>query len=551
MREALPSLVALACFAPALIASDFIRDDVYFIERNPLLGSLRGLAELWTTGYCEAVYGAAALVSEYRPVLMLSYFLDTWLLGMRPGPLHATNFLLHAANAWLLRRLLTRWLDGRAAWIAALFFAVMPVHAEAVAGLVNRSELLATCFSLSAWLLLGDAQPRARQAVLGVAAFGVGLLSKESAIAFPAILAIDDWCSGRLPPSGRRRWVWAGMAAVTLAYLGVRAWLLPEPFKGGVPYFEGQGPLARLLTVARFWGVWYVVPAAVGAPIAYDFARPWVADSTAADALAWLCLLGWAALALAGCRALKARRSWGVWCWVPFLWLAPTSHVFFELDTLGAQRLFYFPSIAVAVALAWLLGRRAGAAWSAVLAAWLVGLAGQSVRAAGDWTSNLRYYEAAVRRNPVSAGARLGLGAALLARGRRAEAASQFEHAARLKPGDWGPHYNLGKLLWEEGRRDEGRRLLERAAALEAGAADVWSQLALDAEARGDRKAAARHYRRALKARPRDKVARYNLGLLYWNSGRRELARRELGEFLELYPRDPDADTVRALLGSR
>ena len=80
----------------------------------------------------------------YRPVQALTYLLDYHLWGLTPAGFHLTSVLLHAGTAMLLYRLggsLLR--DARAALVAALLFAVHPIHTEAVTYIAGRSDPLA------------------------------------------------------------------------------------------------------------------------------------------------------------------------------------------------------------------------------------------------------------------------------------------------------------------------------------------------------------------------------------------------------------------------
>src|SRR2546427_560164 len=88
--------------------------------------------------------------SLYRPLTMVSYGLNA-LLGPDPLSYHLVNVALHALAAFAafsLARSLLR--STPAAGVAALLFAVHPVHTEPVANIAGRSEVLAGLFSLLA-----------------------------------------------------------------------------------------------------------------------------------------------------------------------------------------------------------------------------------------------------------------------------------------------------------------------------------------------------------------------------------------------------------------
>ena len=115
--------------------------------------------------------------------------LDLWWL-------HATNIGLHSTASlvvlWTARSVLG--VSSVVSVAAALLFASHPVHAEAVAGLVGRAEILCTIFYCGG---LGMYEKSRRQPLCLVVVFLMGaaaLLSKEIGVTLPlACLWMDLW----------------------------------------------------------------------------------------------------------------------------------------------------------------------------------------------------------------------------------------------------------------------------------------------------------------------------------------------------------------------
>lgn len=555
-RWAPRALIALACLAaygPSLGTTEFFHDDQALIAENPLLrGGLRAAPRLLLTGYWEAVRGQAATVQEYRPVLMLSFLAQAMTTGISAPAMHAANLLLHALACLLLYEILGR-KKVRGAFWGALLYAVLPVHAEAVSMLTGRSELLCAVLLLSSWLLL-DPPPGSRGPALpaGACLYSLALLTKESGLLFPLLLALSDWTfRGQRPWAPERRGVHAALWSLSAAYLLLRGLLLTRLMHGGVPYFT-SAPLVKALTLSRFWALHYLWPSLSGQGLCSDFSRPLIPDSSPGAAAAWACL---AALALALSAGLfflfRRRAAWAFWLLGPLLFLLPTSHALFALDRIGAERFLYLPTIGLAAGLGWLLGRLGekqpllGRAAAAGLSAWyLLGC----WKANEAYASSLAYYQAAADCNPVSARARSALGVSLLSQGRPEQGKAQLLKALELDPALSAAHYNLARLAWENRDLARAEALLRRALDLDPRLADAWALLGNVHEARGELGEADSCLGRALAIWPWHPVAHFNLGRI-------KLMRAEAGgalfhftRFLELAPDDPEAGAVAELV---
>ncbi|MBD3370448.1 hypothetical protein GF402_08825 [Candidatus Fermentibacteria bacterium] len=134
-----------------------------------------------------------------RPLTGLSFLLDHAVWGLRPFGYHLTNVLLHAAACVLLAVVLRRFLTwceylraSGTALVAAVLFAVLPAHSEAVGWISGRTDLLAAALGLAATVFLLDLvrRPSWSKGLLFVLLASACLLSKESAAAFPVIWVI-------------------------------------------------------------------------------------------------------------------------------------------------------------------------------------------------------------------------------------------------------------------------------------------------------------------------------------------------------------------------
>jgi len=108
-------------------------------------------------------------------------------------------------------------------------------------------------------------------------------------------------------------------------------------------------------------------------------------------------------------------------------------------------------------------------------------------------------------------------GTAAFEDGKWDEAVQSFDAAAKKHPRDARAQYNRGLALHKAGKNDEARQAFERAKELDTDgklAAKIHYNLGNVSVAQGDKRAAVKEYRQALRANPDDALARHNLEVL-------------------------------------
>lgn len=545
-RSFILTAACLAVYASTLGIGEFFHDDQIIIADNPLLRlGWRAALELFKTGYWEATQGVAgASVHYYRPVLMLTFWLQVMTTGFWAPAMHAVNLILHVCVVLLLRHQLLKRLPPQAAEAAVLFYALSPVHTEAVSSLTGRSEILAALSVLWAWRLFEDGRFRG-----GLAIFFLGLLTKETVFLFPAFFALSDWVfHGRKPWQRERLGLYFSMGFCLAAVLVVRGGLLPKVLAGGIPYFDSR--LTAALTVSRFALGHYLIPSLTGWGQCSDYVRPLIADASWNESSAWFSLAAAAILLGGGAwRALSRRSPWGFWISGSALFLLPGSHLIFPLDTIGAERFLYLPLIGLSAAV--------GAAYQRLAArrplmARCLGLAGLlwigSASAARNqiYRSRRAYYEAAVSCNPVSARAWSALGATLLLEGDRLGGEACLKRAVGLDSTYPSAHYNLARLAYEDGDWAQAEKHAREALIHAPRNTDALILSALVAERDGRLEQMGRRLEEALAAFPEHPLALYNLGRYWMMKRQQNMAAVYFARYLKKVPQDRD---VAALLG--
>lgn len=472
----------LLCAAVAALAylntlgHQFTYDDHVAIEGNPLIRDLRLLPRLVTTGYWDAIPGAAADTDRlYRPVTVASYALNYAVHGLSPRGYHAVNVALHAAASALTVPLLTALgAPGWGAGAAGLLFALHPVHSEAVASVVGRAELLAALWLLVAWRL--SLMPGPRAGALALGAYALALLSKENAVSL-LLLYPGAQLVLRRP---LRRGLLAGLVAVTAAAVLLRYLVLgtlhqPPPARLN-PLVAADGP-TQVLTALHILGLYLTrlfFPLTLSADYSYD-AIPLVRGLSPAPLLP---VLVWSGLLAVAC-----------WRWRGLAWLAvlliaapllPVSNLVFVIGTPMAERFLYLPVLGLALLIAAGLTRVPPRAAMAGLLLLALLYAGRTVRRNQDWHDDFSLWRATVQTSPRSALAHLGLGMAYLGRDQPREALREVERALEIMP------------RW----------------------ADARNSLGVIRDRLGDRAGAIQAFEQALQEDPRHPLARQNLQTL-------------------------------------
>ncbi len=401
-----------------------------------------------------------------RPLTWLTFWIHLRIAGSEPWSWHAVNVTLHAASTLFAWRALGRLMPPRAAFIAALVFAVHPVQSETVCYVFARATLLMTALCLLAldrWL--------AGRRWQAVAWFGLALLAKEECAAFPVALAMLQLA--RAPV--------AAMLAMSLAAGARVTWIASATPGSGAGAQSGISPFDYL--------------AAQGAAIAH-YARmivaPWgfsVEPEAAGGALLWLPV---AALAVWGLRRWSADRA-GFWLALALVVLLPSSSVFAAADVVAYRRM-YLPMVFVAAAAGLALSR----VRTPIVAVLAVALAALSVQRAFVWRSERALWSEAVAASPANVRPRIHLARAVSP----AEALPILEEARRLAPDDPGVAAELGRVLLESGNAAGALGEFGRAAALEPANARAWFNRGVALLALGDAEAAKGDFARALALDP-------------------------------------------------
>ncbi len=523
------------------LTGDFTYDDKAIIRDDPRIQSWKRLPEIFTTHYFG---GPLNTGTAYRPVDLLSLAANYAIHGKSTFGYHLTNLALHAANVLLLFLLLRRRFGEEVAGGAALLFAVMPVHVEAVTSLVGRAELLSAFFCLLA--LLAALRAKRSPSVLAYAAACLGYLlaifSKESAVVLPGLLLLYEMAEGE---GGFLRRLVRELRAHPLFYLGfvlplaamfavrfaVLKGLLMSKFAG---VFELENPLVTLRALPRVGNAAALLLRQIGRTVLPIY--------LSADESAWQLpilrprdiLFGLSLLAVAGLLAAGAflfrRRPRAAFGILFFLLAAlPTANALFVTGTIFAERLMYLPSAGLALVLSSVLTGREGSfrgnrRAASALAAVALAYGARTVVRNSVWQSDDALFANLIATSPRSAKAHYDYAYMAAERKRNRAAYRQYRIATEIYASYYDAWAGRGRLAGELGDLREAVAGSRRSTEIFSTYENGWYTLAVSAERRGDFALADRAYRDGERNCPKSYPLAYHRAAFLWRTGRFEEA---------------------------
>jgi tetratricopeptide (TPR) repeat protein len=254
-------LVTFVLYSGSL-SFEFVWDDWPQIVNSPIIRTWSNLPRAFTS---DLWYHVARHQVYYRPLFVAWSMLNYTLFGLRPWGWHLGAVVLHvgavAAVFWLALKLR---LEYWTAALAALIFALHPIHIEPVTWVSAASDTMVTIFAalaFAAFLNGRDAgrnpeeekkKKRTAWSVASLALLACALLTKEMAVIFSALVGIYAWLNPAEKKSSPLRRILGAVieavpyAVVTLAYALLRRHALLQS-TGQLNPTHGMMDVARTL----------------------------------------------------------------------------------------------------------------------------------------------------------------------------------------------------------------------------------------------------------------------------------------------------------------
>jgi len=163
----------------------FLDDEIWLIGQQAHLRSIKNVFKLLITIDFSGVY--------YRPMIALSFLIDSKFAQYYPYTFRITNILLHLFNSCLVLVLLKQFrFKSKAALSFSLIFAVHPALVQTIAWIPGRTNSLLCVFVLTAMIsfMMYLNKSNSKSLMLHFISFFFALLTKETALVLPVIFTI-------------------------------------------------------------------------------------------------------------------------------------------------------------------------------------------------------------------------------------------------------------------------------------------------------------------------------------------------------------------------
>ena len=192
-----PELLISLCLVIAILAAywqvrsfDFILfDDAEYVIQNPHIKD--GLT------YDNLIWAiTSTYAANWHPLTWVSHMFDISMYGMDAGHHHITNVILHIINSLLLFIILKQMTgDLGSSSFAAALFALHPLHAESVAWIAERKDVLCTLFAMLTLFTYIRYLKRLERKwyLLALLCYIAGLMAKPMLVTLPFLMLLLDY----------------------------------------------------------------------------------------------------------------------------------------------------------------------------------------------------------------------------------------------------------------------------------------------------------------------------------------------------------------------
>jgi len=520
------ALIAFGVYFNTLF-NGFVDDDGAQVLRNPWITDIKHLPDMFSKSVWSFLKSDVS--NYYRPMMHVTYMINYHIFGLQAWGFHLVNVLFHMGNSVLAFLLIERLLGSSylvehtstflsPPFIAAVLFAVHPIHTEAVAWVAALPESAFTFFCLLSFyfFILSKERVGVRHAA-SVIIFFVALLFKETAVTLPIILLIYDLVlRGNRRVASHHLKIYAPYVAAAAIYFIMRYRVL----SGLLAPLKEQTGISSYQLVINVLPLFKEYLEKMLLPLNLNFWHPFhpIASLFTVDGTVSLIVV----LLFVCCAAvaLKKNRIAFLALVIILVPLLPAFYIAGLPKKPFAERYLYFPSFGfvmlAALLFSWLLAKyRKGIGIFLMFVTIAALYSAGTISRNAIWKDDYVLLSDTVKRAPDAAIPRYNLAIAMMNdRGEVDDAIEQFGLLIKKHPHDVQVaqfHAAFGHALLMKNRLDEAIGELKLAFSLDPNIREAYLDLGVALRQKGMVKEAIAHYETALRIDPDYAEAHFNL----------------------------------------
>ncbi|HMQ97963.1 MAG TPA: tetratricopeptide repeat protein [Ignavibacteria bacterium] len=518
-------------------------DDEEMVVNNPAVKSLsvQNILSQFTTFHH----------SHYHPLVNISYAIEYRFAGLNPFVYHLTNLLFHLMNSILVYLILLRLSKNNfIAALAAILFAVHPLHTESVAWITERKDMLYSFFFLLAVLFYqtGRESKTKKQEVYVYLFFILSCLSKASAVTLPVVLLLVDYFNEKkLTAKDIKEKIPLFVISLLFGIINIMA-QYEKPLSGSLIEIPQFDILSRILIVFYNY-TFYLYKAFL--PFNLSAFYPYPDPSVSA-----LPVVFWAAPLVTGLIIYLVYLSRKLGAVILFGMLFYTLTIFPVLQivpvgrAITADRFAYLPLLGVLLVFSYLLhllyenilkSPAAKKVLLGLIAVLVIGLAYLTRNQNMIWESSMTLYSDMVKKFPENSVGYNNRGTLFLKENRYNEAESDFSNALKYNNRYAAAYNNMGLLLNGRTKYDNAIEYFSKAVELNNNYAEAYFNMGLTYFNKSETDKAIEYYKKAISIDPGFAVAYNNLGKAY---GLKEQNQEAITNFSKAIELDPEYSTA-------
>ena len=407
------------------LGNGYVLDDVMVLKDNLFVKKgISAIPELLSTPHMR---GYLIIPNDlYRPLSLVMFAIEYSLFGPNPFWNHLFSILTFAGCVMMLFLFLDKFFDRKKtaiAFIAALVFAVHPIHTEVVANIKSRDELMCYFFAFWAMNSFMNYMDKNKMGSLigGTVLLFLSYISKETVITFLAIIPLVFFVYHKTDKK-RAIFIMGGTLVATAVFMLIRTIVLNKynanQADASIDFMDNAlvnapNAMAKIATEFVIIGK-YLSLMFIPYPLLCNHSYNAIPFSSLSDIWFWLSLAAYCFMAyLVVTRLMKDRKDMLAFSIIFFVaTLSLFSNFPFLMGAEMAERFAFFAStgICIAAALAaeqWIIKEKAGemtilksSKVLMVLGPLVVVFGGMTVARNFDWKDDYTLYKTDVAKSP-------------------------------------------------------------------------------------------------------------------------------------------------------